>query len=64
MQSFIVDISGDYCGRGYVIAARLKHHRQFCSAAPKPPIFTCKICNKTFDNFLDYCQHVPVHAFM
>jgi len=54
----------EYCGRGFIIAARLKHHRNECSAGPVPPVFTCKVCNKRFNQFIEYCQHVPVHAFM
>jgi len=54
----------DWCGKAYVVAARLKHHRMECSAGPTKPVFSCKVCSKNFDNFLDYCHHVPVHAFM
>ena len=66
LVSFIMShyFTGEHCGRGYVVAARLKHHRLECSAGTKSPTFTCKVCSKTFEDFMNYYQHVPVHAFM
>jgi len=54
----------EYCGKGFVIFARVKNHRLTCEMGPKSPIFTCKVCSKTFTKKENYYNHVPIHAFM
>ena len=54
----------EYCNKGFLISARVKHHRQTCSAGPEPPTFTCKVCSKTFHEKHKYVEHVPIHAYM
>ena len=54
----------EYCGRTFMISARLKHHRRNCLSAPEPPKFICKVCNKQFTDKGKYFEHIPVHAFM
>ena len=54
----------EYCDRGFILIARLKHHRRNCLSAPEPPKFICKVCNKQFTDKGKYFEHVPVHAFM
>jgi len=54
----------EYCGRGYIIAARLKHHRKICEANPSPSSVSCNLCSKTFEFEKDLVTHLPVHAYM
>lgn len=53
-----------WCGRRYVLEARLRHHKQECSSSPNTTKFTCKVCSKVFYNHQKYIDHVPIHSFM
>ena len=54
----------EHCAKRFILSARLKHHRQYCSSAPTPPTFTCKVCSKQFHKQDSYLEHVPIHAYM
>ena len=53
----------EYCGKTFIISARLKHHRVTCQAAPAPAAQQCKVCCKKFSRKDQYLLHLPVHAF-
>ena len=53
----------EYCGRTFLISARLKHHRTQCQSGPRPGAFQCKVCSKQFVRKDVYLLHLPVHAF-
>ena len=53
----------EFCGKTFIISARLKHHRVTCQAAPAPAAQQCKVCCKKFSRRDQYLLHLPVHAF-
>merc|ERR1712037_67117 len=52
----------DYCGQGFILAARLKHHRRGCHANPSPSPHSCKVCYRSFPSSKGLATHVPIHA--
>lgn len=54
----------DYCGQGFILAARLKHHRRSCHANPSPSPHSCKVCYRSFPSSNGLATHVPIHAYM